>query len=298
MRARLAAESAAQVLLLTATWLVVDSALRGASSGIVSAGRTAFTVIGLLVLTRFSRSPAAGGYRWGQVVLLAGTGVTAYTMLSTVAIAQAGPALPSLVLALAPAVVLAAESVLGRTWPPLATIAGTAVAIIGAILYVLPRLAGSLGGGVVLGTVCAVAAMLSMACYGLAFARVNRGYSGPTAPRILPVFAWGTVPLALWAGGDVTTGERAGWAAIGLLAFLGIVIYVPAYLVQHRIILAAGAAYSALLGLAVPPLVGVSSAALGLGPWPTSPQVVGMILTLGGMAPVILRRSRGVRMRD
>ncbi|WP_306210486.1 hypothetical protein, partial [Actinoplanes sp. RD1] len=198
MRARLAAESAAQVLLLAATWLVVDTALRGASSGLVSAGRTAFTVLGLLVLTRLSRPGTAGaGYRWWQIALLAGTGVTAYTMLSTVAIAQAGPALPSLVLALAPAVVLAAESALGRTRPPPATVAGTAVAITGAVLYVLPRLAGSLGAGVALGTVCAVAAMLSMACYGIAFARVNRGYHGPAAPRILPVFACGTVPLAL-----------------------------------------------------------------------------------------------------
>src|SRR5690242_18549327 len=97
---RLAGESAAQVLLLTATWLVVGTALHSASPAVVAAGRTAFTVAGLLVLTRFSITT---NYRWWQITLLAATGVTAYTLLSTIAIALAGPALPSLVLALMPA---------------------------------------------------------------------------------------------------------------------------------------------------------------------------------------------------
>jgi drug/metabolite transporter (DMT)-like permease len=226
------------------------------------------------------------------VSLLAATGVTAYTICSTVAIALAGPALPSLVLALSPAVVLIAEAALTRTRPPVRTLAGTLVAVAGALLYVIPRLAGTLGNEVALGAVFAVAAMLSMAFYTLYFARVNRGYEGPMARRIVPIFAIGTLPLALWAAIDLARGSAVTWTAVGLLAVLGIVIYVPAYLLQHRILLTAGPSYYALLGLATPPLVGFSSAVLHLAGVPTPVQIAGVALTVLGMV-VILRRKAG-----
>ncbi|HEU4807268.1 MAG TPA: hypothetical protein VFT01_03330, partial [Homoserinimonas sp.] len=181
-------------------------------------------------------------------MLLALTGVTAYTALSTVAINLAGPVLPTLVMMLTPAVVLVAEGVLARTRPPIPTIVGTAVAIVGAELYVTPRLGGTLGRDVTLGALFAVAAMLSMAFYGIYFAQVNRNYRGAMAPRILPVFAVGTIPLAVWATADFAAGGTVSRSAIGMLALLGIVVYVPAYLLQHRILVARGPSYSALLG--------------------------------------------------
>ncbi|MFD9941041.1 DMT family transporter [Nonomuraea sp. NPDC059023] len=291
-RGRLIWQSAALVLLLASTWLVVEASLRDASTGIVSAGRTAFTVLGLVALTWWSPASAppasrATGYRWWQIGLLALTGVTAYTVLSTVAISLAGPALPALTLSLTPAVVLIAESVMLRTRPSPRTIAGTVIAVAGAALYTVPRLAGSLGDDVALGALVALAAMFSMAFYGLYFSRTNRGYQGAMAPRILPIFAVGTIPLAAWAATDVAAGERVSWTVLGMLVLLGIVIYVPVYLLQHRILLTGGPSYSALLGLAVPPLVGVSSALLHLAGAPTSLQVAGMGLTLAGMALVI-----------
>ncbi|NUW46036.1 DMT family transporter [Nonomuraea rhodomycinica] len=305
-RGRLIWQSAALVVLLASTWLIVEASLRGASTAIVSAGRTAFTVLGLLALTWWpsaGAAPAARGrkgvrYRWWQIVLLALTGVTAYTVLSTVAISLAGPALPALTLSLTPAVVLIAESVMLRTWPAPRIVAGTVVAVAGAALYTIPRLAGTLGDDVALGSLVALAAMLSMAFYGLYFSRTNRGYQGAMAPRILPIFAVGTVPLAAWAAADVSAGERVGWAALGMLAVLGIVVYVPAYLLQHRILLTGGPSYSALLGLAVPPLVGVGSALSRLAGAPAPMQLAGMGLTLAGMALVIrgkLARAGEVR---
>ncbi|WP_343951561.1 DMT family transporter [Nonomuraea longicatena] len=292
-RRRLIWQSAALVVLLASTWLVVQASLEGASTGIVSAGRTAFTVLGLLALTWWSPAgpapPAAKStaYRWWQVALLALTGVTAYTVLSTVAISLAGPVLPSLALSLTPAVVLIAESVMLRTRPPARTVVGTVVAVAGAAIYTIPRLAGTLGTDVALGSLVALAAMFSMAFYGIYFSRTNRGHQGPMAPRILPIFAVGTVPLAAWAAADLASGERVGWTALGLLVLLGVVIYVPVYLLQHRILLTGGPSYSALLGLAVPPLVGVSSALLQLAGTPSPVQLAGMALTLAGMALVI-----------
>lgn len=300
-RARLLAESAALIVLLASTWLIVGASLQGASVAVVSAGRTGFAALGLSALTWWSASRAvastdtedlavAPAYRWWQLLLLALTGVTAYTVLSTIAIHLAGPALPTLVLALTPAVVLAAESVPARARPPGLAIAGTGLAVAGAVLYVIPRLAGSLGRDVALGAVAAVAAMLSMAFYTIYFATVNRHHRGAMAPRIMPVFAVGAIPLVVWAATDIAGGASVGWPVIGMLAFLGIVIYVPAYLLQHRILLSGGPSYAALLGLAVPPLVGVSSAMLHLSLYPTPLQIAGTAVTLLGMVIVIRQR--------
>jgi len=300
-RGALVAQSIALVLLLAATWLVVGASLEGTGAAVVSAGRTGFTVLGLFALTALlsvrGDGPHGGAaparpYRWWQLALLAGTGVTAYTVASTVAIELAGPVLPTLVLALTPAVVLAAESAIARRRPAATALAGTALAVAGAVLYVLPRLGGTLGRDVALGTLSALAAMLSMAFYGVYFGRVNRGHRGAMAPRILPVFAVGTMPLAVWAAVALARGESVSVASIGLLAGLGIIIYVPVYLLQHRIIVTAGASYAALLGLATPPLVGVSSALLRLAPVPAPLQVAGIALTVLGMAVVLTRGRR------
>lgn len=308
---RLAWESAVLVVLLGSTWLIVGASLREASAAIVSAGRTAFTVLGLLALTWWSASPTRSSttrehptpavssrYRWWQVVLLALTGVTAYTIFSTMAISLAGPALPTLVMALTPAVVLGAETLTTRTRPPARTIVGTSLAVAGAVVYVFPRLSGTLGSGVGLGTVAAIAAMLSLAFYSLYFAKVNRNYLGAMAPRILPVFAVGTIPLIIWAWVRLAGGDTLSWASIGMLAFLGIVIYVPAYLLQHRILLSAGPSYGALLGLGTPLLVGASSAALQLTAAPGPVQMGGMMLTLFGMFLVIRRKLIPARISE
>lgn len=170
---RLVWESVALVSLLASTWLVVGASLHEASTAVVSAGRTSFTVLGLLALTwwltrRGESAPARDHpieahpprYRWWQILILAMTGVTAYTVLSTIAISLAGPALPTLVMSLTPAVVLAVEGIMSRTAPPMLTIIGTAAAVIGTLLYVIPRLEGTLGQDVGLGALFAVAAML------------------------------------------------------------------------------------------------------------------------------------------
>lgn len=298
--------SVALVALLASTWLVVGAALGGADTAVVSAGRTVFTVIGLFVLTSIGsrrRATTIGGstrqssrpYRRGQLVALAASGVTVYTVFSTLAIALAGPVLPTLVIALTPAVVLVAEAVLARTRPSAVTIGGTALAVLGAVVFIVPRLRGSIGHDVVLGALSAVVAMLSMAFYGIAFARVNRDHHGPMAPRILPVFALGSVPLVVWAVVAVASGSTLRWSTVGLLALLGIVIYVPVYLLQHRILVSAGATYASLLGLGVPPLVGVASAAVHLAAVPAPVQIAGMAATLVGTGVVIGRRLVGQR---
>ncbi|WP_350350242.1 DMT family transporter [Microbacterium sp. A8/3-1] len=298
-------ESLLLVVLLAATWVIAGFALEGAGVGVVAAGRAGFAALGLFLLTLLprrggarsappDRTPAGRGCAWWQLGILSLTGVTGYTVLSTVAISLAGPAIPSLILALSPVVTLVAESLLSRVRMSLLVLASTTVAIVGAVLYVLPRL-GAPGGASVLGVLAAVGAMLSMAAYGLLFAHLNRGRRGPMAPRILPIFALGSVPLVLWAVVEVWSGGLFEPWAILALAVLGLAVYVPAYLVQHRIIATAGASHAALLGLAVPPVVGLAAAVLGLAALPQPLQVWGIVLTLAGMLVVIRSRSQRPR---
>jgi drug/metabolite transporter (DMT)-like permease len=311
---RLVLESAALIVLLALTWLVVGTALHGASASIVAAGRSGFTVLGLLGLSvwmggqssRAGRTLSVGAVgsdawsgptdgsapRWWQLALLAATGVTAYTVLSTRAIELAGPTLPTMVISLTPAAVLLGEAILQRRRPPVSTTVGTAVAVAGALVFIWPQLEGSLGRDVAQGALVSLAAMLCMAFYGIYFARVNRGYSGLMARRLLPVFVLGALPLLAWASVEVAAGARISWSTLGLLAVLGIAIYVPVYVIQHRLLLATGASYPALLGLAVPPLVGVASAVLGLGVLPGAVQFGGLALTLLGMGAVIRNAQR------
>ncbi len=309
---RLALPSLALVLLLAATWVVVGVALAGAGTGVVSAGRTVFAAFGLLLLLGATRRASSGGPRgsilhparytpW-QLIVLAGTGVAGYTVLSTVAIALAGPTLPSLVMALSPALVLIIEAVLAKVRVSLPALAATCVAIAGAALYVVPRLAESVGQDTVLGILAAIGAMISMAVYGLYFAHVNRRYEGPLSARLLPIFALGSLPLVLWAAVEAIIAGSVDLPSLAVLAFLGTVVYVPAYLLQHRILLSAGPAYTSLLGLAVPPLVGVVSALQGIAAPPEPIQLAGMGLTLLGMVGVIRlkfaeRRSRTAPVR-
>lgn len=288
-RARLVGESLGLVVLLAATWVIAGIALQGAGVGVVSAGRTAFAALGLLLVVAVTRSSPRIALRYtaGQLTVLAITGVAGYTVLSTLAIALAGPAIPSLVLALSPVVVLLLEHALARTRMHPLVLAATVVAMVGAVLYVAPRIGGGAEANVAGGVLAAVAAMLSMSIYGLLFAHVNRGRSGPVAPRILPIFALGSVPLVVWAVIEVSVGGSIEPLSIAVLAVLGLGIYVPAYLLQHRLILTAGPSYTALLGLAVPPLVGIASVLLGLAALPAPVQVVGIALTLIGMLVVI-----------
>lgn len=137
--------------------------------------------------------------------------------------------------------------------------------------------------------------MVSMSVYGLLFAHVNRDRAGAVTARILPVFALGSVPLLVWAVIEVGLGGMIEPVSIAVLAVLGLGIYVPAYLVQHRIILTAGPSYVALLGLAVPPLVGIASVLLGLAAPPGAIQIFGVALTLAGLFVVIRMRFRRVR---
>ncbi|WP_287901922.1 DMT family transporter [Arthrobacter sp.] len=299
---RLAVDSVLLVLLLASTWILVAFTLTGTSVAVASAGRTVFTVGGLALLSALvarGRASAGGAalprMRRGTTVILAITGVSAYTIFSTAAIHFAGAAVPALIMVGTPLTVMVIEAVLNRRSPGVWFLGVALLAVAGAALYVVQKPPGQQGESLGLGIAAGVAGMLSMAWYGVHFSRANAGYSGPMAPRILPIFGLGCLPLLAWAGADLLGGGTVTPGALLSLVILGVVVYVPAYLLQHRILVAAGATYSALLGLAVPPVVGVAAALAGLGPWPSPGQWAATALTLAAVVLVVLRTSRRAR---
>ncbi|MCL3777981.1 MULTISPECIES: hypothetical protein [unclassified Actinomyces] len=315
-RARLVVLAVALVILLSLTWLAVRVALDGTSTAVVSAGRVGFTVVALWLLSahharsarRGAGAPAgasapraAGPLRPWQAAVLSVAGVSGYTALSTVAVRVSGTLLPSLIVSTGPLWVLALVCLRRRSGPGRIRTLGTLTAVAGGALFLL---AGSQGPGgasaagtaspvstvstvSALGVLLAVGAVLLMSVYTVAFAALTRGYRGPMAPVITPVYAWGLVPLAAWAVIDLLRGARLTPSALAVLAALGLLVYLPLYLIQHRLLAEVGAHPVSLLGLAVSPLVAVETAGLGLGAWPSLLQWLAVAVTLAGTAAVI-----------
>lgn len=298
-------ESLALVVLLSLTWLAVRVALDGASVGLVSAGRVAFTVLALWLLTRCGpsvpttprdrRSSSPVGRR--DAIVLSVAGVSGYTALSTVAVALGGTVLPSLIVSTGPLWVLLLQWLTGAASPAPAAAVGTAAAVLGTAGFILAGAGGTTPVSIGC-VVCAVAAVVLMSLYMVRFSRLTRGYHGPMAPVITPIYAWGLVPLGVWAVWDVMRGERLSMTAFLVLAGLGLAVYLPVYLIQHHLLAHIGAHTVSLLGLAVTPLVGVETALLALGPWPTAVQWLLITVTVAGMALVISSQHRAAAGRS
>ncbi|WP_026529389.1 DMT family transporter [Haematomicrobium sanguinis] len=303
---RILVQSVSLVLLLAMTWVLVAVALQGTSVALASAGRVVFAVAGLGLLAGWTggrarlRSPRRSAERpaepikWWRVAVLSLLGVSLYTVFSTAAIALAGTTVPALIMALTPAAVLLIEQVWERRWPSRVVFGGTMTAILGALVFIAQnsRVAGApAASSFAWGIVCAAAAMISMAWYGVLFGRWNRGSRSPMVRRILPIFALGAVPLLVWAIASISAGDTLSMGALVVLVTLGVLIYVPAYLLQHSIIVRDGAIVAAVVALVVPAAVVLLSALFGLGALPNLLQWIALCVTLLGMLGVIAARS-------
>ncbi|RRD07282.1 DMT family transporter [Arachnia propionica] len=292
--------AAALVLLLSATWLLVRLSLTGAPIGITSAGRVGLTTISLWALHHLvSRAPQGDrpvlpvpALPRHETILLSITGVSGYTALSTGAIAVGGPVLPALVMSTSPLVVLLLVAVLERRRPTMVVLLGTTAAVGGTVGYLLDGSSMTLDGIALLGPGLALGAVGCMSCYVIRFARLTRGYHGPMTPVILPIHACGAVPLIVWGGVEMSAGARVSLTALIALVVLGVLVYAPVHLLQHRLLARIGASPVSLLGLAVSPLVAVEAGLLGLAAWPTLLQWAAILVTMLGMAVVLgLNRS-------
>lgn len=293
--------TAALALLLGLTWVVSDLAVQRESAGIVAAGRSLFSCVGILLLAARSRGSARRSVQALQArpwsLLLSGLlGVAVYAFASLQAIALLGVSIPNLLLTTTPLLSLVVGMLWFRARGNAAAIVGTLIATAGAAAYVVVSFRTADGipvlGGIA-GVALAVVAALSMALYGQHYARLS---AGRNPLDLLPgIFGFGTMLLLILLAAtgrlaDILSVDPVTWL---LLAVLGIGIYVPVYVLQHQLIHQRGAVYAATVSLAVPFVVRALEVAAG-GAWPSLAEGAAMLVCVVGVG-LVLRNPVGVR---
>ncbi|MFE6755478.1 DMT family transporter [Streptomyces sp. NPDC057684] len=284
MTGRVALLAVTLVTLLAGTWLLSGALVEGTDPLLVAVGRTG---VCCAMLTSFAavRSPGRAQLRRlvrqsGTLTLLGLLGFAAYAVGTLLAIARIGTSVTNLVVALMPCASLALGALLFGQRASARQAAGAVLATVATGAYALRDGAGRIDA---LGVGLAVAGMLSFAVYGFLYRR-RLGDVAPSValPALLGAATLMMLPLALTAG----AASPAQWGGI---VFLGGVVYAPAYLVQHRLILLRGPVFTAAVQLAVPFAVRLGDWALGLEPAPTALELTLLCCALTGIGLVTLR---------
>jgi drug/metabolite transporter (DMT)-like permease len=291
------------ILLLSGTWLLSGLLVARADPFAVAAGRALTSTAGLSLMAasrantrREARKMFTSRFR--SVVLLGVLGVFGYSVTSVWAIRLIGAATTNLVLALLPCVTFGLGALLFRIRPRWSAVLGTVAAVAAAVAYGLLNTDGGLGAeahvdkaGVITGLLLASAAVLCMALYAHFYGRLTAGRS-PIA-TLPSVFAVGTAMLVVPAliTGALLRLSLTQWAA---LLVLGGAVYVPAYAVQHYLLLARGPLFTTSVTLVVPFVVRISEWALGAdGPPGILDLVLLAVCVLGVRATLIARPVHG-----
>ncbi|WP_424216429.1 EamA family transporter (plasmid) [Streptomyces sp. BI20] len=269
--------SGVMVGLLTAGWLLSGRLVVGVPPLAVATGRTASAFLVLAVVAAARARGRAGARamarRPGAVAVLAALGFFGYyagTLLGTRLI---GAAPVGLIVSLLPCVTFVVGACAFGEPSGRYRIAGTVVAGVGAVGFLVADGAGrsgttAVGGGpgvLAAGAGLAFAGTLAYAFYGYAYRRAAADL--PTSGVLPVVTGAGAVMLGVvtalftpWGGVPAS-----GWWGV---AVLGGVLTAPMFLVSHELILLKGPLFTAALGLAVPPLVRCGEWALGTAPAP------------------------------
>ncbi|WP_419992413.1 EamA family transporter [Streptomyces boninensis] len=284
--------SAALAALLAGTWLLSGALADTAPPMAVAAGRTGFCFVTLLAVAAASASGRAGvrtaAARPGTAVLLGFLGFFAYAAGTLAAMPLIGTSRTNLVVALLPCLSFLLGVAFFRERGGARKALGTATAAAAAFGYAAVN-GGAAGGDtstgdLTLGIGLAFGSTLGFALYGFVY-RSRLSHVTPLAalPVVLGPATVMLLPLALPVLGEVTAGEWLG------IAVLGVVVYAPAYVVQHRLILLRGPLFTAAVTLIVPFLVRLSGWGLGL---ETAPGALELLLLAACSAGIWLVVSR------
>lgn len=287
--------TAAFALLLALTWIFSDLAVRRSSPDVVAAGRSFFSALGICLLA--TRSPGAFRRAVGQIrdrpaaLALSGLlGVAAYAFFSLQGIDLLGVSVPNLLLATTPCLSMAFGALFFGLRSPRIAIVGVLVATIGAAAYVLGslRLEGSLSATTTWwGIGASLVAVLAISLYGQHYGRLAKGHD---PLDLLPgIFGIGTLTLLvlLLITGRLGAILSLDLVTLGLLVVLGVVIYVPVYVIQHTLIHRQGAVYMASVSLVVPFIVRALDMIFFDAPAPVLLETVGMLVCLAGVLVVV-----------
>ena len=244
--------------------------------------------VALLAASRLieGRLPRLTGRQLAATLALGATGVCAYNLLFLGALARLPASRTSLIVALNPAVTIAAAAWLfGERMTPLRW-SGVAMALVGVWIVVargapLAVLRGAVGAGEVMmfGAVCAWAA------YTLIGRSILRGLSPLAATTFASLF--GTAMLAVVAAPDLTSLQPAALTGKALLAiaYLGVLGTGVAFVWYYRAVQVLGPSRTVIFNNLVP-LFGASFGVLLLGE-PLAPgMLVGGAIALTGVMMV------------
>ncbi|MFG2407462.1 hypothetical protein ACGFR8_24615 [Streptomyces brevispora] len=281
------------VLLLSGTWLLSGALVTGTDPLIVAVGRTA---VCCLVLTAAAASSVSGradlrraAARPGTVWLLGLLGFAGYAAGTLLAIPRIGTSLTNLVVALMPCASVAVGAVFfgARSGPRKA--AGAALACAAAVGYA--ALGADAGDLDAVGLLLVAAATVAFAVYGFLY---RDRLSGLPPLAVLPVLLAAATCLLLPMALPALIAHPPALAATGGIVVLGAVVYAPAYLVQHRLILLRGPVFTAAVQLAVPFTVRLGDWALDTAPAPSLTELLLLAVCCAGIALVTVQTSRSV----
>ncbi len=128
---------------------------------------------------------------------------------------------------------------------------------------------------------------MAIALYGQYYGRISTGHD---PLDLLPgIFLIGTVVVLVVLAVTGRLGAVLGlsWPTILLLFVLGVIIYVPVYVLQHQLIHLRGAVYMASLSLVVPFLVRAAEMITGRAGLPGPIELLGLAVCVAGVALVV-----------
>ncbi|MET7648972.1 EamA family transporter [Streptomyces sp. NPDC005426] len=281
------------VLLLAGTWLLSGALVTGTEPLTVAVGRTAVCCVVLTVVAAATPDGRAdlrrAAARPGTVWLLGLLGFAGYAAGTLLSIARIGTSLANLVVALLPCAAVAVGALFfgERSGPRKA--AGAVLACVAAVGY------AALGADAddldVVGLLPVAAATVAFAVYGFLY---RRRLSGQSPLAVLPVLLAAATCLLLPMALPALIAHPPTLAAAGGIVVLGGVVYAPAYVVQHRLILRRGPVFTAAVQLAVPFTVRLGDWALGTAPAPSAAELLLLAVCCGGIALVTVRTERPV----
>jgi drug/metabolite transporter (DMT)-like permease len=245
----------------------------------------------LVAIALIMRSALPAPRDAGRVALLGLFGMGGYLALAWLAMARIPTGLVALICATTPLLVAAGESAILRKPLPLMAWAGLGlgwfgVALLG-FLRALDGLAAAEASGFVMAVGAAASQAVGLLIYAPAKARVDMWMAslGQTAVSALLCLA-----LALLLEGAVP--RSAEWATLAGLAWSMLVVGIGAYALYFVMLKQLPTSTVSALQLLAPPVAAVFGWAL-LGERLFLSDVVGGMLTLGGLALLLRARARG-----
>ncbi|MDQ8707938.1 DMT family transporter [Streptomyces sp. LHD-70] len=290
--------SAALAVLLTGTWLLSGALAASTPPMAVAAGRTGFCFVALMAVAVATGTGRAGvraaARRPGTAVLLGFLGFFAYAAGTLGAMPLIGTSRTNVVVTLLPCLSFVLGVMFFRERAGARKAVGTMAAAAAACGYAMVNGGTSAGTTEVAqfatGVGLAFAATLGFALYGFVY---RRGLADVAPLAALPVILGPAtvmlLPLALPALDEVAAEQWLG------IAVLGVLVYAPAYVVQHRLILLRGPLFTAAVQLVVPFLVRISGWALGIEPAPGAQELALLAVCCAGIWLVVSDRTPAVR---